>query len=87
MEMTGRSQNFRLLEIATRETASPKEQSKPGNTAYPGHRRCSAVLSTSLAHGLPLLMLPKRTMFPCARQMKDLHKEDKDGLHYRDIEN
>lgn len=82
MEMTSRSQNFRLPEIPRRETGSPKDQSRLGNEqprAYPGHRRCSAVLSTRLAHRLPILTLPKGTTFPCARQMEGLHKEGKEA--------
>lgn len=77
MEMTGRSQNFRLLEIARRETASPKVQSKLGNKVNsPGLTQDTKdvlpYFSPSLAHGLPILTLPKETTFPCARQMKDV---------------
>lgn len=72
--MTGRSQNFRLAEIAKRETT--KDPSKLGDEqprAYPEHRRWS-VTSTSLAYGLPIMTLPKGIMFPCATQIKDLYR-------------
>lgn len=72
-EMTGRSQNFWLLEIAKRKTT--KEPSKLDNEqprAYPEHRRWSAVTSTSLAYGLPIMMLPNGITVLCARQIKDL---------------
>lgn len=75
MEMTGRSQNSRLLEITKRETA--QDPSKLGNEqpkAYPEHRRWSALTSTSLAYGLPIMTLPNGITFPCARQMKDSYR-------------
>lgn len=77
--MTGRSQNFRLLEITKMENA--KDPSKLDNEqprAYPEHRRWSAVTSTSLAYGLPIIHYQMRSQFPGKRKTC---REDKDGLH------